>query len=175
MAGKVSRVQQSWFFGTCVYRSTRICHFPTLVWSSSRAIRSKSTDLKKYCLQARKKLQSENILFNCSGRLFEIDSESLDRHPSTILGSKLKRRKFYDRRYEEYFIDRHRPTFEVVLDYYVYGVLRRPSDIPLDVFINELAFYQLEKFAVEDFLAEEGILLQEEVKLVVKKTEFKIG
>lgn len=64
---------------------------------------------------ARKKVQSENILFNCSGRLFEIDSESLDRHPRTILGSKYKRMSFFDENYGEYFIDRHRPTFEVVL------------------------------------------------------------
>lgn len=71
---------------------------------------------------------------------------------------------FYDEKYGEYFIDRHRPTFEVVLDYYIYGILRRPSDIPLDVFVNELTFYQLEKAAVQDFLEEEGILLQEEVK-----------
>ena len=43
---------------------------------------------------------------------------------------------------------------------------------PIDVFVNELTFYQLEKPAIEDFLEEEGILLQEEVKVVTKRTEF---
>ena len=64
--------------------------------------------------------------------------------------------------------------FDIVdTDYYVYGFLRRPDDIPLDIFVNELCFYQLEKEAIEDFLADEGILLEDEKKIVEKKVHFK--
>ena len=54
----------------------------------------------------------------------------------------------------------------------MYGFLRRPDDIPLDIFVNELCFYQLEKEAIEDFLADEGILLEDEKRLVEKKEKF---
>ena len=55
-------------------------------------------------------------------------------------------------------MDRHRPSFQAVLDYYRTGLLRRPDEIPLDVMINELKFYRLDEIAIEDFLKSECIL-----------------
>ena len=55
-------------------------------------------------------------------------------------------------------MDRHRPSFLAVLDYYRTGLLRRPDEIPLDVMINELKFYRLDEIAIEDFLKSECIL-----------------
>ena len=36
-----------------------------------------------------------------------------------------------------------------------------PDHIPIDIFLNELSFYRLEKDALREFLMIEGILLEE--------------
>ncbi|CBY39839.1 unnamed protein product, partial [Oikopleura dioica] len=107
---------------------------------------------------ARRKHPSENIILNCC---------------ESILGTWRKRRRFYSLEHGDYFIDRHRPTFEVVLDYFVYGELRRPADIPLDIFVNELCYYNLDKNGLEGFLHDEGILMVEQEKTVKEKKSFK--
>ena len=122
---------------------------------------------------ARRKHPSENIILNCCGQRYEVDVESLNRFPECILGTWRKRQRFYSIEHGDYFIDRHRPTFEVVLDYFVYGVLRRPQDIPLDIFVNELCYYNLDKKGLEGFLNDEGILMIEQEKTVKEKTKFK--
>ena len=43
--------------------------------------------------------------------------------------------------------------------------LVRPDDIPIDVFVTELAFYSLGRKTVENFLKNEGILRNILVKL----------
>jgi len=104
---------------------------------------------------------------------YEVDVDSLNRFPESILGTWRKRRRFYSLEHGDYFIDRHRPTFEVVLDYFVYGELRRPADIPLDIFVNELCYYNLDKNGLEGFLHDEGILMVEQEKTVKEKKSFK--
>ena len=37
-------------------------------------------------------------------------------------------------------------------------LLRRPPDIALDVFVNEICFYRLERLAIEDFLMDEALV-----------------
>ena len=37
-------------------------------------------------------------------------------------------------------------------------LLRRPPDIALDVFVNEICFYRLERLAIEDFLMDEVLV-----------------
>jgi len=85
------------------------------------------------------------IRINVCGLVFETDSAVLDRHPTTLLGNWRRRLRFYDSSRNELFIDRHRPSFEAVFTYYqTGGRLRRPQNVPDDVFIEELAFYELE-------------------------------
>jgi BTB/POZ domain len=71
------------------------------------------------------------VRINVSGQHFEIRAGLLHQHPSTLLGDHSLRRRFYDRRRDELFFDRHRPTFESVFAYYMYGgpvfSLRWPS------------------------------------------------
>ena len=72
------------------------------------------------------------------------------------------REQFYDEKRREYFIDRHRRTFEVIANFInnaKWGAdLIRPDDIPIDVFVTELAFYSLGRETVENFLKNEGLL-----------------
>ncbi len=82
--------------------------------------------------------------------------------PESTLGNHFKREKFYDAKNDEYFLDRHKKSFEVVIDFYFsnhfksQGLLR-PIDIPLDIFIEELRFYELPIPIILDFLQSEGI------------------
>ena len=85
-------------------------------------------------------------------------SRQFSKHDTTTLGDIQIRAKFYCPIKNEYFLDRHRPSFQAVLDYYQTGLLRRPDEIPLDVMINELKFYRLDETAIEDFLKSECIL-----------------
>jgi len=72
------------------------------------------------------------------------------------------RQIFFDKKRQEYFIDRHRRTFEVIANFINNGkYLIRPDDIPIDVFVTELAFYSLGRETVENFLNNEGLLRDE--------------
>ena len=41
---------------------------------------------------------------------------------------------------------------------FILRLLRRPPDIALDVFVNEICFYRLERLAIEDFLMDEALV-----------------
>lgn len=61
-------------------------------------------------------------------------------------------------------IDRHRPTFESIFNYYQYGgKLRRPEPVPDDIFLRELDFYQIEKEKIELYKKEEGYVSEKMV------------
>lgn len=121
---------------------------PEFQYSCAERSRRKETNSKK-----------NQIKINVAGRLFEADVEIFNKFPNTLLGNPLKRMRYYDHVHQEYFLDRHRDTFQVILDFYNSGgVLERPDDIPIDIFINELKFYHLDREILEEFLREEGIL-----------------
>lgn len=104
----------------------------------------------------------ERVRINVSGQYFETRIGLLNRHPETLLGNAKKRQRFYDRTRDEYFIDRHRPSFEAVFSYYQYGgKLRRPHNVPDDVFLAELYFYELEKEVVDEYKQNEGYTSEE--------------
>ncbi|OWK15985.1 hypothetical protein Celaphus_00004713, partial [Cervus elaphus hippelaphus] len=70
---------------------------------------------------------------------------------------------FYDGARREYFFDRHRPSFDAVLYYYQSGGrLRRPAHVPLDVFLEEVAFYGLGGAALARLREDEGCPLPTE-------------
>lgn len=86
----------------------------------------------------------ERVAINVAGRRFETLGRTLLRFPDTLLGDPRRRRRYFDPQRREYFFDRHRGAFGAVLYYYQSGGrLRRPPDVPLDVFLEELRFYQL--------------------------------
>uniref|UniRef100_A0A8C4U2C9 BTB domain-containing protein n=1 Tax=Falco tinnunculus TaxID=100819 RepID=A0A8C4U2C9_FALTI len=86
----------------------------------------------------------ERVAINVAGRRFETLGRTLLRFPDTLLGDPRRCRRYFDPQRREYFFDRHRGAFGAVLYYYQSGGrLRRPPDVPLDVFLEELRFYQL--------------------------------
>ncbi|XP_075461747.1 potassium voltage-gated channel subfamily A member 7 [Ascaphus truei] len=108
----------------------------------------------------------ERVVINVSGLRFETQVRTLSRFPNTLLGDPRKRIFFFDPLRNEYFFDRNRPCFDSILYFYQSGGrLRRPANIPLDVFMEELTFYQLGDEVICKFREDEGFS-KEEVRLL---------
>ncbi|XP_039224500.1 potassium voltage-gated channel subfamily A member 5-like [Crotalus tigris] len=109
---------------------------------------------------------AERVLLNVSGLRFETRLGTLDQFPETLLGDPAKRLRYFDPLRNEYFFDRHRPSFDGLLYFYQSGgKLRRPVNVSLEVFADEVRFYQLGEAALERFREEEGFLREEEKPL----------
>ena len=60
---------------------------------------------------------------------------------------------FYDGQRNEYFFDRNRPSFDAILYYYQSGGrLRRPPTVPIDVFAEELKFFDIGDDVISQYL-----------------------
>ncbi|XP_067446323.1 shaker-related potassium channel tsha2-like [Thunnus thynnus] len=106
---------------------------------------------------------SERVVINISGLRFETQLKTLSRFPTTLLGDPRKRMRFFDPLRNEYFFDRNRPSFDAILYYYQSGGrLRRPVSVPVDIFLEEIKFYEIDEEAVELFRDDEGLTREEE-------------
>jgi hypothetical protein len=84
------------------------------------------------------------ITINISGNRFQTYLSTLQIYPDTLLGDENKRKQYWNSTTQEYFFDRHRACFESILYFYQsHGRLRRPDFVPLDTFLEEIAFFQL--------------------------------
>ncbi|KAL3311696.1 Potassium voltage-gated channel subfamily A member 3 [Cichlidogyrus casuarinus] len=117
----------------------------------------------------------EKIIINVSGLRYETKLCTLERFPDTLLGNPQLRCKYYDSTRNEYFFDRNRPTFDAILHFYQSGGrLRRPVNVPIDVFSEEIKFYQLGEQAIERYREDEGFIKEEVRILPTQKFQKKI-
>ncbi|XP_077426617.1 potassium voltage-gated channel subfamily A member 10 [Vanacampus margaritifer] len=108
----------------------------------------------------------QKVIINIAGLRFETQLKTLDQFPDTLLGDPQKRMDYFDPMRNEYFFDRNRPSFDGILYYYQSGgKVRRPANVPLDVFADEIMFYELGTEAMEQFREEEGFLRDVEIPL----------
>ena len=106
---------------------------------------------------------SERVVINISGLRFETQLKTLNQFPDTLLGDPQRRNRYYDPLRNEYFFDRNRPSFDAILYYYQSGGrLRRPVNVPLDVFSEEIKFYELGEEIIEKYREDEGFIKEEE-------------
>ncbi|KAK0131907.1 Potassium voltage-gated channel subfamily A member 10 [Merluccius polli] len=111
-------------------------------------------------------VKDEKVVINVSGLMYETQLSTLKRFPETLLGDPMKRITYFDPMKNEYFFDRNRPSFDGILYFYQSGGrLRRPANVPLDVFANEIVFYELGHEAMEQFRVDEGFIKEPEVLL----------
>ena len=104
----------------------------------------------------------ERLRINVSGQCFESQLELFEKHPETLLGNREKRKQYFDQSKNELFFDRHRPSFEAIFSYYQYGGrLKRPLDVPDEIFLSEILFYQIEQETVDEYKKGEGYELGE--------------
>ncbi|NWH81108.1 KCNA4 protein, partial [Piaya cayana] len=115
----------------------------------------------------------ERVVINVSGLRFETQLKTLAQFPETLLGDPAKRGRYFDPLRNEYFFDRNRPSFDAILYYYQSGGrLKRPVNVPFDIFTEEVKFYQLGEEAMLKFREDEGFVKEEEEK-VLPENEFK--
>ncbi|CAL8325757.1 unnamed protein product [Merluccius merluccius] len=105
----------------------------------------------------------ERVVVNISGLRFETQLNTLSQFPETLLGDPKKRMRYFDPLRNEYFFDRNRPSFDAILYYYQSGGrIRRPVNVPIDIFSEEIRFYELGEEAMEKFREDEGFIKEEE-------------
>ncbi|XP_013803256.2 potassium voltage-gated channel subfamily A member 5-like [Apteryx mantelli] len=111
-------------------------------------------------------MHHQRVLINISGLRFETQLGTLNQFPDTLLGDPDKRMHYFDPLRNEYFFDRNRPSFDGILYFYQSrGKLRRPVNVSIDVFADEIRFYQLGEEALERFREDEGFIKEEEKPL----------
>lgn len=115
----------------------------------------------------------ERIVINVSGLRFETQMKTLAQFPETLLGDPTKRGRYFDPLRNEYFFDRNRPSFDAILYYYQSGGrLKRPVNVPFDIFSEEVKFYELGEEAMLKFREDEGFVKEEDDR-VLPENEFK--
>lgn len=129
--------------------------------------------IKLKCRRRRKKVQIAEALpkpvvhdhslckiikLNVSGKIYQTTLRTLCHFPNTLLGNPRRLGQFFDPIEEDYFFDRSRACFDAILQYYqTRGTLRRPSDISLEIFEEEIQFYDLGQHVIEQLRIDEGI------------------
>lgn len=128
-------------------------------------VRKPTFDLSDF-LASSGNYNADRVVINVSGLKFETQLQTLDKFPGTLLGNPLQRNRYFDSLRNEFFFDRNRPSFDGILYYYQSGgKLRRPINVPLDTFSEEIVFYQIDYDAVKKYKFDEGII-QEPVKVL---------
>lgn len=112
--------------------------------------------------QASKEHLGDRVVVNVSGLKFETHAETLEQYPDSLLGNAIKRATYYDEVRNEYFFDRNRPAFDAILFYYQSGgKLLRPPNVPMDVFADEIRFYELGEDILQRVERDEGYIEEE--------------
>nr|AAB02603.1 potassium channel homolog [Polyorchis penicillatus] len=98
------------------------------------------------------------IDINVGGKRFQTYNKTLERFPLSLLGDTERRNQFYNPNTGELFFDRHRPTFESILYYYQSGgIMARPPNIPIHIFVNELIFFDIGDKLIEKLQIDNGL------------------
>uniref|UniRef100_A0A667YFS4 Potassium voltage-gated channel, shaker-related subfamily, member 7 n=1 Tax=Myripristis murdjan TaxID=586833 RepID=A0A667YFS4_9TELE len=106
---------------------------------------------------------TERLAINVSGMRYETQLRTLAQFPDSLLGDPQRRLRYYDPLRNELFLDRSRVCFDAILYFYQSGGrLRRPANVPLDMFMEELRFYELGDEIIDRFKEDEGFTKEEE-------------
>ncbi|XP_062294587.1 potassium voltage-gated channel subfamily A member 1 [Scomber scombrus] len=109
---------------------------------------------------------TERLAINVSGMRYETQLRTLAQFPDSLLGNARKRLQYFDPMRNELFLDRSRVCFDAILYFYQSGGrLRRPANVPLDIFLEELRFYELGEEVIDHFKEDEGFPKVEESPL----------
>ncbi|CAF0793287.1 unnamed protein product [Adineta ricciae] len=117
----------------------------------------------------------DKVIINVSGLRFETRASTLQRYPHTLLGDKQRRGHFFDYMNNEYFFERHRSSFEAVLYFYQsHGRLTRPENIPAEIFLEEIKFFDLGEEVLKRYRKQEGYVEEIPVQRPVNELQRKI-
>uniref|UniRef100_A0A3B4ZTP5 Potassium voltage-gated channel subfamily A member 7-like n=1 Tax=Stegastes partitus TaxID=144197 RepID=A0A3B4ZTP5_9TELE len=117
----------------------------------------------------------ERLAINVSGMRYETQLRTLAQFPNSMLGDPRRRSRYFDPLRNELFLDRNRACFDAILYFYQSGGrLRRPANIPLDIFMDELMFYELGEEIMNRFKEDEGFPKEEERPLPANEIQRKL-
>uniref|UniRef100_A0A3B4XSS5 Potassium voltage-gated channel, shaker-related subfamily, member 7 n=1 Tax=Seriola lalandi dorsalis TaxID=1841481 RepID=A0A3B4XSS5_SERLL len=106
---------------------------------------------------------TERLAINVSGMRYETQLSTLAQFPDSLLGDPQRRLRYFDPLRNELFLDRSRYCFDAILYFYQSGGrLRRPANVPLDMFLEEIRFYELGEDIIDRFKEDEGFPKEEE-------------
>ncbi|XP_022595233.1 potassium voltage-gated channel subfamily A member 7-like [Seriola dumerili] len=106
---------------------------------------------------------TERLAINVSGMRYETQLSTLAQFPDSLLGDPQRRLRYFDPLRNELFLDRSRVCFDAILYFYQSGGrLRRPANVPLDMFLEEIRFYELGEEIIDRFKEDEGFPKEEE-------------
>ncbi|XP_010865679.1 potassium voltage-gated channel subfamily A member 10 [Esox lucius] len=152
--------------------SSLLSNFKLLMNSDSSPTESVFSKLVQECCDNEEDLFGEKlgvedgnqkVVINISGMMFETQVKTLSQFPDTLLGDPAKRMQYFDPMKNEYFFDRNRPSFDGILYFYQSGgKIRRPANVPLEIFAKEIVFYELGRDAMEQFREIEGFITEPE-------------
>ncbi|XP_072312241.1 potassium voltage-gated channel subfamily A member 1-like [Eucyclogobius newberryi] len=118
---------------------------------------------------------SERLAINVSGMRYETQLRTLAQFPDSMLGDPRRRSRYFDPLRNELFLDRNRACFDAILYFYQSGGrLRRPTNIPLDIFMDELQFYELGEDVIDRFKEDEGFPKEDESPLPKNEIQKKV-
>ncbi|KAL3091108.1 hypothetical protein niasHT_027868 [Heterodera trifolii] len=101
------------------------------------------------------------VTINVSGVHFQTFESTLRRFPDSLLGNLEKRKELWNDQLHEIFLDRSSQCFEAILHVYRSGgQVIRPASIPVELFIDELVFYELKDDVWANFCESEGCRVQ---------------
>ncbi|CAF0740988.1 unnamed protein product [Didymodactylos carnosus] len=80
-------------------------------------------------------------VFFVAGCTYELEKAKLEVHPTLVFNNEQLMRKYFDPRRSVYILSRNRAFFEVLVFYINHGILTRPLDIPLELYVDEMNYY----------------------------------
>lgn len=118
---------------------------------------------------------TERLAINVSGMRYETQLSTLAQFPDSLLGDPQRRLRYFDPIRNELFLDRSRVCFDAILYFYQSGGrLRRPANVPLDMFLEEIRFYELGEEIIDRFKEDEGFPKEEERPLPTNELQRRI-
>ncbi|ESO92586.1 hypothetical protein LOTGIDRAFT_190533 [Lottia gigantea] len=93
---------------------------------------------------------------------YETQYRTLSRLPNTLLGDPEKRAKYWNPKRHEFFFDRYRLAFPAILYYYQSGGrMKCPLEVPFDIFLEELHFFEMGHHVIHSLKVNEGCIMEE--------------
>ena len=119
--------------------------------------------------------EEDLIRINVCGMIYETLRSTLQRFPDTLLGDKSRLDLYYVKSRDFYYFDKNRQAFEAILYYYqTGGILIRPPNIPMPLFAEEVAFFDLGETVFMQLQKEEGYISDQERVLPTNELQRKV-